>query len=230
MLLLAWLESLADIVSFKLNLMGRTRPHLLLVVSSFRWQDDLASASASARREEQRRDEKEKAKSALKLTSHSACQVDEPITSLFAMLPLSLATSLPPPCLCLSCLCLGCLCCCCLCNIYVNSPRPVIKIERRNGLLRLPTLHMTLPLPSSCLSPLSALCVCIWKLFIMYTLCTVCCVPVPLYPPSPCVFVLYTNDIRHIRRYNRVEENYFVWTNCISDVQFDAGARGQDQK
>lgn len=101
--------------------------------------------------EEQRRNEKEKAKSALKLTSHSACQEDEPITSLFAMLPLSLATPLLPSCL--SCLCLSCLCCCCLCNIYVNSPRPLIKIERRNGLLRLPTLHMTLPLflsPSLC--------------------------------------------------------------------------------
>lgn len=23
--------------------------------------------------------------------------------------------------------------------------------------------------------------------------------------------------------YNRVEENYFVWTNCISDIQFDTG-------
>lgn len=36
---------------------------------------------------------------------------------------------------------------------------------------------------SLCLSPCpscSALCVCIWKLFIMYTLCTVCCVPSPL--------------------------------------------------
>lgn len=139
--------------------------------------------------EKQRRDEKEKAKSALKLTSHSACQEDEPITSLFAMLPLSLATSLLPPCL--SCLCLGCLCCCCLCNIYVNSPRPVIKIERRNGLLRLPTLHMTLPL--SLPLPLSALCVCIWKLFIMYTLCTVCSVPVPLslLSLSVCVRIVY---------------------------------------
>lgn len=33
---LASLARIADIVSFKLNLMGRTRPHLLLVVSSFR--------------------------------------------------------------------------------------------------------------------------------------------------------------------------------------------------
>lgn len=140
--------------------------------------------------EKQRRDEKEKAKSALKLTSHSACQEDEPITSLFAMLPLSLATSLLPPCL--SC-CLGCLCCCCLCNIYVNSPRPVIKIERRNGLLRLPTLNMTLPL--SLPLSFSALCVCIWKLFIMYTLCTVCSVPVPLsllsLSFSVCVRIVY---------------------------------------
>lgn len=32
----ASLARIADIVSFKLNLMGRTRPHLLLVVSSFR--------------------------------------------------------------------------------------------------------------------------------------------------------------------------------------------------
>lgn len=220
------LARIADIVSFKLNLMGRTRPHLLLVVSSFRWQDDLASASASARREEQRRDEKEKAKSALKLTSHSACQEDEPITSLFAMLPLSLATSLLPP-----CLCLGCLCCCCLCNIYVNSPRPVIKIERRNGLLRLPTLHMTLPL--FLFLSLSLLCVCAFGNCSLCTHCVQFALSLSLsfsLSPSPCVFVLYTNDIRHIRRYNRVEENYFVWTNCISDVQFDAGARGQDQK
>lgn len=154
-----------------------------------------------------RRDEKEKAKSALKLTSHSACQEDEPITSLFAMLPLSLATPLLPPCL--SCLCLGCLCCCCLCNIYVNSPRPVIKIERRNGLLRLPTLHMTLPLPPApSLSP--SVCA-----FGNCSLCTHCVqfalsLSLSLSSPSLCVFVLYTNDIRHIRRYNRVEENYFV--------------------
>lgn len=47
----ASLARIADIVSFKLNLMGRTRPHLLLVVSSFRWQDDLASASASRKAE-----------------------------------------------------------------------------------------------------------------------------------------------------------------------------------
>lgn len=32
----ASLARIADIVSFKLNLMGRARPHLLLVVSSFR--------------------------------------------------------------------------------------------------------------------------------------------------------------------------------------------------
>lgn len=45
-------------------------------------------------------------------------------------------------------------------------------------------------------------------------------------PPCACFgWLRLINDNEHIMLYNRVEENYFVWTNCISDIQFDAGAQ-----